>query len=63
MGAIAGSLLGAMYGTEAIPADWLDRLELRDEIESLVDDWIRCFWSGERVDAEAPAWWDGYPGW
>ena len=34
-GAIAGSILGALLGPEAIPAPWLDRLELRDEIASL----------------------------
>jgi len=62
-GAIAGNLLGAMYGVEAIPSAWLDGLELRDEIESLVDDWLRCFWSSEPIDVSAAAWWDRYPGW
>jgi ADP-ribosylglycohydrolase len=62
-GAIAGNLLGALYGVEAIPAAWLDGLELRTEIDSLVDDWVRCFWSDERIDVEAPEWWDRYPGW
>jgi ADP-ribosylglycohydrolase len=62
-GAIAGNLLGAMYGADAIPAHWRDGLELRDEIESLVDDWVRCFWSDEQIDVEAPEWWDRYPGW
>jgi ADP-ribosylglycohydrolase len=62
-GAIAGNLLGAMYGVDAIPATWLGRLELRNEIDSLVDDWLRCFWSDERIDVEEPAWWNRYPGW
>lgn len=35
LGAIAGNILGALLGPEAIPARWLDRLELRDEIASL----------------------------
>jgi ADP-ribosylglycohydrolase len=62
-GAIAGNLLGALYGVEAIPPAWLDGLELRAEIDSLVDDWVRCFWSDERIDVEAPEWCDRYPGW
>jgi ADP-ribosyl-[dinitrogen reductase] hydrolase len=34
-GAVAGNLLGAMHGLEALPQPWLDDLELRSEI-----DWI-----------------------
>ncbi len=34
-GAIAGNILGALLGPEAIPARWLEHLELRDEIASL----------------------------
>ncbi len=34
-GAIAGNLLGARAGAEAIPEAWLRRLELRDAIEAL----------------------------
>ncbi|HHX45055.1 MAG TPA: ADP-ribosylglycohydrolase family protein [Chloroflexi bacterium] len=34
-GAIAGNILGALLGPEAIPSRWLDALELRDEIASL----------------------------
>jgi ADP-ribosylglycohydrolase len=34
-GAIAGNLLGALLGPDAIPARWLERLELRDEVASL----------------------------
>ncbi len=37
-GAIAGNLLGAMLGEAAIPASWLDGLELRDEIGRIADD-------------------------
>jgi ADP-ribosylglycohydrolase len=62
-GAIAGNLLGAMYGVEAIPARWLDGLELREEIGALVEDWVTCFWSDGRIDVEAPEWWERYPGW
>ena len=34
-GAITGQIAGALYGSEAIPANWLSRLYMRDEINSL----------------------------
>ncbi len=37
-GAIAGNLLGAMLGAAAIPARWLDDLELRDAIARIAID-------------------------
>jgi ADP-ribosylglycohydrolase len=37
-GAITGSLLGALYGEEAIPRRWLDALELRDVVTTVADD-------------------------
>src|SRR5262249_1340382 len=37
-GAITGSLLGALHGEQAIPARWLDQLELRDVVTTLADD-------------------------
>lgn len=37
-GAIAGNLLGAMFGVEAIPQAWLEDLELRGVIEELAAD-------------------------
>ncbi len=40
-GSIAGNLLGAMLGVEAIPQTWLDRLEARQIIETLADDMRR----------------------
>ena len=36
-GAIAGNLLGAHLGEEAIPARWLEHLEARETIEQLAD--------------------------
>jgi ADP-ribosylglycohydrolase len=36
-GAIAGSLLGAAKGEGAIPARWLEVLELRQEIERIAE--------------------------
>ncbi len=46
-GAIAGNLLGARTGEEAIPERWLSRLELREAIRTMADDlfdyphWLR----------------------
>ena len=40
-GAIAGNILGAFLGMEAIPEDWMKDLELREEIEGLADMMIR----------------------
>lgn len=37
-GAIAGNLLGAMHGAEAIPERWLGRLELRDVVSEMASD-------------------------
>ena len=37
-GAIAGNLLGALYGVAQIPVEWLVRLELRSVIEAIADD-------------------------
>jgi ADP-ribosyl-[dinitrogen reductase] hydrolase len=42
-GAIAGNLLGTLYGVEAVPPRWLDRLELRAEIATVADDLYRRF--------------------
>lgn len=36
-GAVAGNILGAWLGEEAIPAHWLEKLELRETIEEAAD--------------------------
>jgi len=41
-GSITGNLLGAMHGVRAIPAEWLEPLELRDVITTLADDLFAC---------------------
>ncbi|MEE2521504.1 ADP-ribosylglycohydrolase family protein [Pseudarthrobacter sp. J75] len=38
---IAGSILGARYGEECLPGDWLDRLEERNTIRALVDQLLK----------------------
>ena len=40
-GAVAGNILGAYLGLEAIPGDWLRQLELREEIEAVTDTMLR----------------------
>lgn len=57
--AIAGNLLGALLGEAAIPPQWLDRLELREEIAQLADDLHGAV--GRTLNAETA--WDRYPGW
>ncbi len=37
-GAITGNLLGAMHGIKAIPAPWLEQLELRELITEIAED-------------------------
>jgi ADP-ribosylglycohydrolase len=36
-GAIAGQLVGAIYGEESIPPRWLARLELQEAIERVAE--------------------------
>jgi ADP-ribosylglycohydrolase len=50
-GAVAGNLLGAMLGVEAIPARWLEILELRDVIERVAHDLLAL--RGGTFDAQA----------
>jgi len=54
-GAITGNILGALLGVDAIPSEWLDRLELQDEIETIATDLHTRF----RDDDE---WWQKCPG-
>ncbi len=69
-GAIAGNLLGALYGVVAIPGRWLAPLELRGAIEEVADDllswpkWpIRECLPDDPVELAAAAYWlDRYPG-
>ncbi len=60
-GAIAGNIAGTLYGVDAIPADWLAQLELRDVIERLATDLHRC--SGGSPSWDPEDMWDAYPGW
>lgn len=44
-GAICGNILGAYWGEEALPSDWLAELELRDELTALAGD-LHAYSSG-----------------
>ena len=58
---MAGQLLGAELGVEAIPATWLERLELRDVIERVADDLYRAFEDPSARDADGLFEPDRYP--
>ena len=55
-GAITGNILGAYAGIDAIPAEWVKKVELRDEITQLADDLLVRY-------SEEDSWWEKYPGW
>ena len=42
-GSIAGNLLGAMYGEQAIPNRWLESLQLKSVITEIADDLCQCW--------------------
>ena len=44
-GAVYGQLAGAVYGEEAIPADWRSRLALRATIERFADSLYELAWA------------------
>lgn len=54
-GAITGNILGTNLGVEAIPAEWLDGIELKDVIIQIADD-LLCDYQDGNVG------WDRYPG-
>lgn len=56
-----------MHGYDTIPCDWIDRLEVREEIDQLSHDWnaLRTTvgeieWKDDRATRR---WRDRYPGW
>ncbi|MBK7931990.1 MAG: ADP-ribosylglycohydrolase family protein [Acidobacteria bacterium] len=54
-GAITGNILGTLHGVGSIPVHWLERLELRKEIEQIAVD-LHAASLGADL-------WDRYPGW
>jgi ADP-ribosyl-[dinitrogen reductase] hydrolase len=60
-GSIAGQIMGARQGLDAVPERWLVSLELREEITGLAEDlWL---WASGRLDVDDAAVWERYPGW
>lgn len=55
-GAMTGNLLGAALGEDAIPARWLEELELREVVRQVAVDLHTLFEDSE-------GWWGRYPGW
>ncbi len=51
-GAICGNLLGTALGEDALPARWLDVLEMRDVIGQVADDLHACL-------TDTTDWWLG----
>jgi ADP-ribosylglycohydrolase len=60
-GAIAANICGALYGMAAIPARWLDAVELRDEITALADDLAGL--RDDTLDLDSCLIHERYPGW
>ena len=58
-GAIAGNLLGAIHGYNAIPSDWVLRLELAN----LIDEVALDLYGASLEDFNAEEMWNRYPGW
>ncbi|HPD57526.1 MAG TPA: ADP-ribosylglycohydrolase family protein [Smithellaceae bacterium] len=54
-GSIAGNILGAILGKNAIPTRWLDDLELKEVIEEVAGDLFIFF-------EDTDSWWQKYPG-
>jgi len=53
-GSIAGNILGALHGVEAIPERWLEVLELREVVERIASDLHDCtIWITDASDTEA----------
>lgn len=54
-GAITGNILGASLGISCIPPEWIDKVELKDEILQVADDLLTRY-------QEGPTWGSRYPG-
>lgn len=53
-GVVAGQLLGAMHGVEAIPPQWLEPLELRERISETADQ-LYGYWARPTESSPGPA--------
>mgnify|MGYP001364678826 CR=1 FL=1 len=55
-GAITGNILGTYLGIEKIPEEWINKVELKDELIVLADDLLAGF-------EDSDTWRKKYPGW
>lgn len=62
-GAIAGNLLGVMFGVGDVPGEWVDELELGSVIAEVAQDAVTLFVDGRDPVGDDGEWWDRYPGW
>ncbi len=64
-GALCGNLVGAVSGLQAIPREWIDKLDVTDIVLAIADDlWRERFRAPTLRDGEAPTeWFERYPGW
>lgn len=49
-GAVYGQLAGAYYGINGIPAEWRDRIAMKDVIISLADQLLGWPYSGSHLE-------------
>lgn len=54
-GAITGNILGAYLGINSIPREWVEKVELKNEIIQIADDLLTGYQEGRE-------WWSRYPG-
>lgn len=52
-GAVAGNLIGAVHGLQALPMDWVAPLEGRDELFRVADDLVLNFFYKDRTGLDA----------
>jgi ADP-ribosylglycohydrolase len=64
---VTGALLGTAHGVDALPVEWVSRLELAWVADVLAHDLVNEFTDSpsgsEYTPAPDPHWWDRYPGW
>ncbi|WP_406688624.1 ADP-ribosylglycohydrolase family protein [Saccharopolyspora sp. ID03-671] len=59
-GMVCGNIGGALHGARAVPAEWLETLELRGLVETAARDALAEFSPGPPSD---PGWAQRYPAW
>jgi ADP-ribosylglycohydrolase len=57
-GSITGNIVGAIYGPDALPQDWIEQVELRDVIKTLAKDFTQVLEGHPDIEELA----ERYPG-